>query len=89
MIGPTSVTGQAASVCRVYPMYMENTEERSDVVPHRQTDLGSSPSPTPCCLGDLGALEGDPALLSRNVPTQERKLSFLEAYCVKTKRVVV
>lgn len=60
-------------------VYMEDAEEGSGVVPHTtgtvlRTDLGSGPSSTPCCLGDLGALEGDSALLSRSAPIYEGKL---------------
>lgn len=77
MTGPTSVARQAFAGCGT--LCMKNAEEGSDVAPHRmgtgpQMDLGSGPSSAPCCLGDPGALEGDPALLSRSAPFYEGKL---------------
>lgn len=88
MTGPTSVTWPAFAGGG--PACMENAEGGPGVVSHRmgpgpQTDPGSGPSSTPGCLGDPGALEGDPALLSHSDPVYEGKAQgFPEGDSVRT-----
>lgn len=87
MTGPTSVT---------WPAYAGGGPEGGSgtvshrIGPVRQTDLGSGPSSTPGCLGDLGALEGDPALLSHSDPVYEGKAQgFPDGDSVRTTQGVL